>query len=64
MAARLGLWDVGVGFPGEEGAEREVLDDRELGENFGVVHLDHALLKRLADWKLIEGVERHVWKGG
>lgn len=34
---------VGVAVPAEEGAEAEVLDDGELGEDFGVVHFEHAL---------------------
>lgn len=35
---------VGVGVEAEEGAEAEVLDDGELGQDFGVVHFDHALV--------------------
>ena len=34
---------VRVAVPGEEGAEAEVLDDGEFGEDFGVVHFEHAL---------------------
>lgn len=34
----------GINFPGEKRAEREVLHDRELGQNLGVEHLDHALV--------------------
>ena len=32
-----------MAVPAEEGAEAEVLDDGELGEDFGVVHFEHAL---------------------
>ena len=34
---------VRVAGPLEEGAEREVLDHGELGEDFCVVHFEHAL---------------------
>ena len=35
-----GVW---VLLPAEEGAEAEMLDDGEFGEDFGVVHFKHAL---------------------
>lgn len=43
MNAGLYSLSVWVFFPGEEGAEGEVLDDGEFGEDFCVVHFDHAL---------------------
>lgn len=36
-----GLWVV---VPGEEGAKGEMLDDGELGEDFDIVHFNHALV--------------------
>ena len=39
---------VGVAVPAEKRAEAEVLDDGELGEDFGVVHLEHALVNTSA----------------
>lgn len=38
-----GVW---VFFPGEQRAEGEVLNDGEFGENFCVVHFNHALFIR------------------
>ncbi len=40
-----GRWwnGVGIAIPAEEGAEAEVLDDGEFGEDFCVVHFDHSL---------------------
>lgn len=35
---------IGVGVPFEERSEPEMLDHRELGQNFDVVHFNHALI--------------------
>ena len=43
--SRCGWWDgVWVPVEAEEGAEAEMLHDWELGQYFGVVHFDHALV--------------------
>jgi hypothetical protein len=34
---------IGVGGPAEQRAEGKVLDNREFGQYFCVIHLDHAL---------------------
>lgn len=44
MHCGLDFAGVGVWGEGEEGAEGEVLDDGEFGEDFCVVHFDHALI--------------------
>ena len=43
----------GIGGPGEEGAEGEVLNYGEFGEDFSVVHLDHALFD---EFSLVGGI--------
>ena len=43
MHCGLDFAGVGVWAEGEEGAEGEVLDDGEFGEDFCVVHFYHAL---------------------
>ena len=44
MDALHGSPSIRIALPGEEGAEGEVLDDGIFGEDFGVKHLDHALV--------------------
>jgi hypothetical protein len=45
MGRRRWRYGIRIAFPAKEGAEAEVLDDGEFGENFCVVHFDHALGK-------------------
>jgi hypothetical protein len=47
--AGLNSFGVWIRGEGEKGAEGEVLDYWELGENFSVVHLDHSLVLKSAN---------------